>query len=261
MELYTEKVNGELRLQKYKKTFFFNNLWDSSLLEMRGRVVDSDNNVIVNPFTKIFNYGENNTTCPLEAEVLWVEKINGFMGAVTLYKGELLYTTTGSFDSQFTKMLEESIPYFIAPSDNVTYLFEIVHPNDPHIIREKPGVYLIGCRSLDSLEYNSSLEKEQYLDTLGFKRPKYGLATFADVLEKAKTAQIEGYCVYSSEISSTLGKHNALKIKSPFYLKAKALARGNRALDDDFAVIKKIMPLNLNEQERLDFIFNYLSLP
>lgn len=256
--LVNKKEHNGLTLLKYKKKVFYRSLWDKELLESRGKVVDTEGNTVSAPFSKIFNYGENNTTCPATTEVLAVQKINGFMGAYT----NGLYTTTGSFEGPYVDMFKELVPDPKSLIPGSTYLFEICHKNDPHIIREKLGVYLIGVRHPDEEEYNSCSRKEAYLDHLaqlnGWYRPNYFTATFAEVLDLAGKCKMEGYVVYGSEISSNLGSHAALKIKSPFYLKAKALARGNRALDDDFAAIKKIMPENLSEQQRLDFIFNFL---
>ena len=254
--LVNKKTYNGLTLLKYKKKVFYRSLWDKELLESRG---NADGKLVPVPFTKIFNYQENNTTCSTTAKVLVVRKINGFMGAYT----NGLYTTTGSFEGPYVGMFKELVPDPKLLQPNCTYLFEICHEKDPHIIREELGAYLIGVRHPEEEEYNSSSEKETYLDELAkinnWKRPEWFTATFADVLEGANEAEHEGFCVYSKEITSKLGKHNALKIKSQHYLKAKALARGNRALDDDFALIKKHLPENLSEQERLTFIFEFLK--
>ena len=55
----------------------FNNLWnlDDRLLECRGTVVDKDWNVVVLPFKKVFNLGENDTQIDPEKEVILPEKI------------------------------------------------------------------------------------------------------------------------------------------------------------------------------------------
>jgi hypothetical protein len=56
-----------------------------------------------------------------------------------------------------------------------TFMFECVHPNDPHIISEIPGMYLLGYRNLD---WNSKVEydfmsawspPEFWLDTVSKK--------------------------------------------------------------------------------------------
>jgi len=42
---------------KYKKTVFFDNLWNDYLEECRGTIVDAEFNIVSRPFTKIYNYG------------------------------------------------------------------------------------------------------------------------------------------------------------------------------------------------------------
>jgi hypothetical protein len=247
-ELVTVKHKDNLRLIKYKRKVFYDNLWTPNLQECRGIVVDDEDNIVSFPFTKIFNYQENNTTIPLEETVLWTKKHNGFMAAQT---GNLL-TTTGSFDSDFTAMAKE----FVKPTKYpFTLLFEIVHPNDPHIIVEKPGAYLIGARDINNPnQYSTSDFKEGFLDDLaekhGWLRPEYGSAVFADLLEHLKSVKHEGFCVYGS---------TNLKVKSPYYLQSKAIARSNKQLrlDEEFASLLTQMPKNLREQERLAFIRSY----
>ncbi|WP_225388713.1 hypothetical protein, partial [Escherichia coli] len=70
-------------------------LWsiDSRLLECRGIVVDADDNVVIWPFTKIFNRFENGTDLPADELVDVVRKVNGFMASVGVYKGQLIVST------------------------------------------------------------------------------------------------------------------------------------------------------------------------
>ena len=249
-ELVTVKHFQNLRLIKYKRKVFYDNLWTPNLQECRGLVLDDEDNIVSRPFTKIFNYQENNTTIPLDEKVLWTKKHNGFMAAQT---GNLV-TTTGSFDSDFTTMARE----FLHPTKMTgTLLFEIVHPSDPHIIVEKPGAYLIGIRDLHTNKpYNSYLEKEEFLDDLaefhGWLRPEYGSAVFGDLLEQLKQVKHEGFCIYGSK---------NFKVKSPYYLQSKAIARSNKqlSLDEEFTPLLAQMPKNLTEQERLAFIRNYFT--
>lgn len=41
---------------KYRKTVFYNNLWNEYIAECRGSIVDEDFNLVAYPFTKIYNY-------------------------------------------------------------------------------------------------------------------------------------------------------------------------------------------------------------
>lgn len=55
-----------LKIYKYARKVFYNNLWHLSprLLECRGIVVGNEGNVVAWPFTKVFNLGENSTNLP-----------------------------------------------------------------------------------------------------------------------------------------------------------------------------------------------------
>lgn len=258
-DLVQRKTKGGLTLLKYKKKVFFDNLWGTSddLLECRGRVVDQDNNVIVNPFTKVFNYQENGTTIPEDEVVLAVEKRNGFMASLTFYKGEWLYTTTGSFDSAFVDLAKKYIGIPKFEQYGVTFLFEVCAVEDPHIIEEEVGAYLIGMRYNHEERYTSNVSREEYLNLIaevnGWKRPDYFEDTFANVLALSKVVKHEGFCVY--------GETTNLKLKSPYYLQTKAIARSNRRLflDEEFTGLLKVMPKDLTERERIDFIRNYFK--
>ena len=134
---------------------FWSNLWhlDDRILECRGTVVDEDNNVVVLPFKKVFNYGENGVTVDPEREVIIPEKINGFMAAATMTEEYgLIVSTTGTLDSEYATLARKHLqhldnnPYIGLPYGE-TYLFEICDKSDPHIVEEKEGAWLIGVRS------------------------------------------------------------------------------------------------------------------
>lgn len=219
---------------KYKRTVFYKNLWDDFLVECRGLVVDKDFNAVVRPFTKIFNRFERDTDIDRDDEVLWVKKVNGFMASVTYVPllDKVVVSTTGSLDSDFVRMAEEYITDEMKATiaentkDNpYTFLFEIVHPNDPHIINEIPGAYLIGCRKVShNGPYFSHVEMEKMLDewakSFNCLREAWGTCKFSEVVETAKRCEHEGFVVYSI---TNPGK--MLKIKSPFYLISKFLGR------------------------------------
>ena len=234
--------NLDLFVLKYTKKVFYDNLWTKELLECRGTIVDKDYNVVSRPFTKVFNYLENGTTIEPDTECLVSRKVNGFMAAVTLYNGQILISTTGSIDSEFVgiarKHLEpflDKIHTMIEPMEyegygTQTFIFEIVDKDDPHIVEEQEGAYLIGYR------FNSwralCNATESYLDRLathlGCKRPKWKITKFSDVLKEVKTVKHEGFMVYG-DYGTTL------KLKSPFYLSKKALMRmGSNQIDKMF---------------------------
>lgn len=267
-----------LFIKKYKRKVFYDNLWNDELKEARGRVFDKDGNVVINPFTKIFNYGENNTTIPPEEECLWVQKINGFMAAATYvpHLDKVIVSTTGSLDSDFVSLAEKYIGerqklyienYSRRSWGSYTFLFEICDSSDPHIIEEEEGIYLIGKRKVsDETPYFSSENNEHILDadaiSLGCFRPDYGKAKFGDILAINKHQVDEGIVVYSK--SGTV-----LKIKTPYYLATKAIARSKdifklkrQFIDEEYYplidFLKNIDGFNeFTEEQKLHLIRNY----
>lgn len=251
-----------LYVLKYKNSVFFNNLWgvDDRLLECRGTVVDENYNVISRPFTKVFNYKENGTYVDAYAHVLATRKVNGFLGVLTAYKGEPLFSTTGSLSGKYvdlardviTKQLggEQRVKDFLlhertrsvmsAKNSTVedlmgefTYMFEICSPDDPHIVHEHPGAYLIGARRNHITKLPENLLSEYALDIIaerwGFLRPVTHKMMFLDVLDMIKThtrdkLEIEGYMIRMDQMNPT--NSHVMKIKTPLYLAKKFVMRG-----------------------------------
>ena len=189
-------------------------------MECRGTVVDEDWNVIVLPFKKVFNYGENGTYVDPEKEVLIPEKVNGFMAAVTrTEKYGLIISTTGTLDSDYVKLarkwVEKEEAHFFKGN---TYLFEICDVSDPHIVEEQEGAHLIGIRNTS----NGDLLSETVCDVVvsvnlyGYLRPTYSKVLFKDIPETKK----EGFMVRCAETQETL-----CKLKSGHYLAKKAFMR------------------------------------
>lgn len=239
-KLATVKDYGLLKVVKYSKSVFYKNLWNEGgelLLKSRGLVLDVAGNIIQHSFDKVFNYRENDSGLDIRDDevVQYVEKRNGFLGNITLnpYTKELLCSTTGSLDSDFV----DYIKYFIdgklnyllkkyLSENDVTLSFEVVHPDDPHIIVEDIGLYLIGVRGKN---YNDKNWQEKDVDEVakifGFVRPAHGLDTFANVRDDMiPNCQHEGFMI--RRLNSETDEYDlALKFKSPFYLTTKFIGR------------------------------------
>lgn len=228
---YAEKNAGIVRVResvrhpglfvvKYHNKVFYKNLWTPELCEMRGLVVDKDWNIVVLPFTKVFNRFENGTDIDRDEMVVAARKVNGFMAALTFVpnRGRII-STTGSLDSDFVDMAAAHLPEDRTRGmlSSITYLFEIVDPNDPHIVEEEPGAYLIGARRLHDGRNLSELSLDSIAQAQGFKRPDWFKARFSEVVKMTNECKHEGYMVY--------GKETALKMKSPYYLTKKLFAR------------------------------------
>lgn len=271
-----------LYVEKYTKSVFWDNLWSKNpdLVESRGVVKDASGNVVIRPFTKIFNRGENGTDIDRDETVLAVQKINGFMACATFVEcvgghGQVVVSTTGSLDSDYVTLAERYLlnnnveEYIIknhGPARPMTYLFEICAPEDPHIVPETEGAWLIGARCVaDHLPYFSSIFKEEALDKvateMGVHRPLWKEWRFSDLVQIMPRVRHEGFCVYGQQ------SRTALKMKSPYYLALKAAARikditslDKRRVDEEFyPIIDRLVAMGdafnvLEEQVRLDLV-------
>jgi len=270
-----------LFVKKYTKRVFFDNLWDQdpNLVESRGHVELADGTVVIQPFTKIFNRFENGMDIDRDEDCICVQKINGFMAAVTWVNevNAAVVSTTGSLDSEYVSIAEKHLKdvkkYVEDLKWSITYLFEIVDASDPHIIPQKEGAYLIGMRNVQTnTPYFSNEINEECLDTLAEKymnvlRPHWFECNFSTVVGLAKRYEGEGFVVYGQE------SRKVLKLKSPYYLTLKAAARrkdiyslNKQNVDEEFyPLIEHLTSLGdtftmMEEQDRLKYMRNWLEV-
>lgn len=231
----SDKFPG-LSVLKYSKQVFYKGLWNPTLEWCRGTVVDDDFNLILSPVRKIYNFGiESNAPKINDDEIVTAHrKVNGFMVAMTYWNNQLLVSTTGSLDSEYVRMAEEMMllhssrdcwERLLDEASGFTLIFECVHPDDPHICPEKPGMYLLAHRrnsydaetvdgfGKDTLEFLDSLANK-----VGCYRPEAVITTMGKIKEAMKTCTHEGYVIYTQDGRAT-------KIKSQHYLVQKWVAR------------------------------------
>jgi hypothetical protein len=254
-----------LFVHKYTRDVFYKKLWDKDerIEEARGIVTDGNNNVIVRPFKKIYNYGERVCDLPLGNSCVVVNKINGFLGVVSInpHTSELIYSTTGSLDSDFAKLAKKVITstvdkdvmqeYFevaLFEGQPISMMFEICDPTDPHIIVEQAGAYLTGIRNINT----GRLENERVLDYVGKDikalRPAWIIDSFQNALEEVKHCTREGFIIRGMRLQEDIN----IKIKSPFYLQKKALQRiSKNTIVDMFTNVDKFIQ---NKQLDEEFI-------
>ena len=251
-----KEVAPDMFVLKYTKKVFYKGLWNEYLEECRGTIVDKYFNVIQRPFTKIYNYGVEKQAPVLDddTEITAFEKINGFMVAVTWHNDKLLVSTTGSIDSPFVDMAMEYINQVDDGMETVcefykdfTWLFECCHPADPHIIQQEPGLYLLGCRKKEEgakltvldecslLTYVEAFNAYPWLKVV--KAPKMFSSTVGELKKMVKSVRHEGFVFYTAS-------GVAAKIKSPYYLMAKWVARNPNTA--------KLMDLKNDIKERIE---------
>lgn len=266
--------NG-LHVLKYKRKVFYDGLWNEYLEECRGLIVDDEFNIASYPFTKIYNYGVE-AKAPVISDDTMVyayRKVNGFMVAVTWYNDDILVSTTGSIDSDYVNMarelIEPNIEHYRKMCKNYkfyTFMFECVHRNDPHIIPEKEGMYLLGARLK---------ELGSDIDTISFDAFEFNAEPVEKIVAPmeyikllAKHVKHEGFVIYGDGV--------ATKIKSPYYLVKKFVARNPRTdklmrpdiknnMDEEYYPLIDAIQVDieaytaLDEQARLAWVREFLE--
>jgi hypothetical protein len=286
--LVNMKPAGEgIFVLKYKKKVFYDNLWNDYIAECRGSIVDAEFDLVSYPFTKIYNYGIEKEAPVLASDtrVTAFRKVNGFMVACTWYNGDVLVSTTGSTDSEYVAMAKEmmlkhqcwadwQLAFGSGSMRDLTVMFECVHPNDPHIIPEEAGMYVLGYREN---EWNSPVGHDVSVlhalrDMFNCYLPEYCSTTVGNLIEQTKNVRHEGFVFYTVDGVSA-------KIKSPYYLTSKWVARNPRTdelvdlnkdikhnLDEEYYPLVDAIRANIveytamDEQSRLAWVRNYLEM-
>ena len=267
----------ELSVLKYSKRVFFDGLWNDYLEECRGLVIDRDWNLVSYPFTKVYNYGVESRAprLPGDTVVDAYRKVNGFMVAVTWHGDDILVSTTGSLDSPYValarEMIEPNLELYretCRAYDRYTFMFECVHPNDPHIVPEVSGMYLLGLRpkvlGAPLVVSNALAEK------FGAFAVEHTRCTVDELQETVRRVQHEGFVFYTEDGVCS-------KIKSPHYLVSKFVSRNPRtdklmrpdikqSLDEEYYPLIDAIQANiteftaLDEQSRLAWVRRFLGV-
>lgn len=257
-----KKYPNGLRVFKYSRKVFYDALWntDPLLLEARGMVLDSEGNKVMWPFTKVFNFKENGTTCEPDELVNVIYKVNGFLGVVGQHKGEVVYGTTGTLDSEFALMVRKHVEPHNLPLDvldGFTWMFEICDPSDPHIVEEESGAWLIGIRRNSDGALATESQLDEYADRFGFKRPTYDQMYFEEAVALSRSAKNEGFMIRDAWTDEYL-----MKIKSPYYLGKKFLMRMSKGKVEQMFTNKQEFLKTLDEEfyDIVEFIVESYTL-
>lgn len=278
-KLVTMKPAGDdMFVLKYKRKVFYDNLWNRFLEECRGTIVDSNFDVVTRPFTKIYNFRVEKKSPKLSDDtvVTAYRKVNGFMVAATWHNDKLLVSTTGSTDSPFVELARSKMDldqYAKVCKDwsRVTLMFECVHEDDPHIVPEEVGMYLLGYRekTWDSVLRTDPHELHSIASELGCRVPEHKTLSVGQLMEDLKDVKHEGFVFYTKDGQSA-------KVKSPHYLVSKFVARNPRTdklmkpdvkkfVDEEYYDLIDHIQSNIeeftamNEQARLEWVREFLE--
>lgn len=219
--LATMKNDGKYTTFKYARKAMYDYLWYKvpQLMECRGIVFSNATKELVQAAPKkSFNYLERNywKDVPLDTPVEMYKKINGFMACATIHDGELLVSTTGTTTSDYAGWAKELIQrdfklYDMVIAPDATTLFEVVVPQDPHIVQEREGLHLLGVREKDTGNFHPMGEATR--------------CTLEQALEIAKSDRGEGFMMYPMKSDGTYDYNNCCKLKTDYYVGKKKLMR------------------------------------
>ena len=176
--LVNEQVLGDLRIFNYSKVCQFDRKWDDVTIQCRGLIMRGDE-IVARPFRKFFNLGEVEETKieNLPAEMPQVtEKFDGSLGILYFQPdGRPAIATRGSFTSdqalRATEMLRNMPPFWNNIDLNLTYLFEILYPENRVVVNygNREELVLIGLVNRTTGEECTPLEVKGVADRLGLK--------------------------------------------------------------------------------------------
>ena len=220
--LATLKNDGKYTTFKYHRRAMYDYLWHQipQLLECRGHVYCNSTKELVQAAPrKSFNYLERGywLNVPLDTPVEMYKKVNGYMACATLYNDELIVSTTGTTTSDYAQWAKELIQrdyeyYDLVIEREVTTLFEVVVPQDPHIVPERQGLHLLGVREKANGNFHPMGE-----------RPTK--CTLEQALKIAKFDRGEGFMLYPMLSNGLYDFNNCCKLKTPYYVGKKKLMR------------------------------------
>jgi hypothetical protein len=157
--------------------------------------------------------------------------------------------------------------------EGMTVMFECVHPGDPHIVPEKPGMYVLGYREnkFGSKVGHDPCVLQDLALLFNCHKPESITASMAAVKNLAKECKHEGFVFYTEDGVSA-------KIKSPYYLTSKWVARNPRTdklvnlqndikhnLDEEYYPLVDAIRANIaeytamDEQARLEWVRNFVG--
>jgi T4 RnlA family RNA ligase len=124
-----------LTIYNYSQSTQYEGKWDEVTLACRGLVLDEAGKIVARPFGKFFNMEEGRHTPTSSFEVF--EKMDGSLGIMFLYNGQLVCSTRGSFTSEQSEWMSNFVQrnnYRKLVSEGYTYMFEILYPQNRIVV-------------------------------------------------------------------------------------------------------------------------------
>lgn len=241
---------GNLEIANYTEAAVFDKEWNDVTLQCRGLIYDvTTNKVLARPFRKFFNHNES--TAPsigLHAPVIVTDKMDGSLGI--LYwtpEHRWAIATRGSFDSpqarHATAVFQARYENYMGaswgfnPPKGITYLFEIVYPENRIVVDYGSTDDLILLGAVDIATGRNISPEAVQRSTCPWPGPvteTFTFNTYGQALAAPPRAGKEGYVVHD------LRTDERVKIKQEDYVVLHRLVTGLSARRVHEAMLKGV---------------------
>ena len=206
--------------------------------DARGLTLDEDGNVIIRGFEKFFNYKQfdnkdyynypeefvnqyTKVNANLNDKLTFIEKLDGSLILLSVYKDEFIAATTSSSYNDFTIRAlkwfnsldtKNEIKQYIK-DNKVTLAFEYVSPFNQIVVRyEKEDYRLIGEHENETGVRSSQEKLDELAEKFKLNRPKYYKMTLGKAIKDLNILKgIEGFV-----LENTYGKLIKFKVEDWF---------------------------------------------
>ena len=200
-----------LTIWNYTPAVQYGEKWDEVTLQCRGLVTGTEGNVIARPFKKFFNIEENKHTPTQDFEVF--DKMDGSLGIMFKYNGEMICATRGSFTSDQSKWMSEfaqKYNYQDIIVEGFTYLFEIIYPEN-RIVVNYDGQERLVLLGIINTETGEELPHNELFEGFDVVKKYDGVRDYSELKGKVEQNS-EGFVVRFSN-------GDRMKIKGEEYLR------------------------------------------
>lgn len=147
-----------LTVWNYSKNTQYIEHWDDITTLCRGLVLDDNGNIIARGFPKFFNYEQRQFDKSISTEGCRIyDKMDGSFIMLFYYDDQWIVSSKGSFHSDqvfmaqniLNKMYQEDNKFYDKLSKNLSYCFELIHPDNRIVVDYKGDERLVYLSSFD----------------------------------------------------------------------------------------------------------------
>ena len=201
----------DLTIWNYTEKVQYEGLWDEITLMCRGLVTNSKGEIVARPFKKFFNMEEGKHTPTSEFEVY--EKMDGSLGIMFEYNGEMVCATRGSFASDQANWMmnfAKEYNYQDIIVGGFTYLFEIIYPEN-RIVVDYQGQERLVLLGIINTNTGEELPYDNWFEQFDVVKKYDGIKDYS-TLKSMISNDAEGYVIRFSN-------GDRMKIKGEEYLR------------------------------------------